>query len=377
MSKKDSRPEGYQYIKIIRDHLDGDDKTIFNGKLKYPRQMEVHLPGNRLIPCNFECFYCQGKIVNQALGQWEEKGLNLIEKLKGSIPYYIYGGAYVEPLLNKYLLDYLKLTKKYGNNFGIHTNGSLLLELEEEKEFCSTLVKLADSKLDYISISLDAGSTDSHCKTKNIKDDWFSKIIEGVRLLVKLRGRKKYPVIRVCYLMNKYNSSKEEIGQIVRIMKDAAVDSLRFSVPYDLYGKKFDKVKRYRNRVEIPFGMKCEETVREYLSKSKNEKPFIFWHPPDFQDVEKMCFKQCIYSYYQITFGSDGMVYKCSSTASPSFKKMQLGKITDDIDIFNKMVIANHNPDWDAGTCFSLGGRCNRIALEINEHWNDNGMNKL
>ena len=86
MSKKDSRPEGYQYIKIIRDHLDGDDKTIFNGKLKYPRQMEVHLPGNRLIPCNFECFYCQGKIVNQALGQWEEKGLNLIEKLKGSIP---------------------------------------------------------------------------------------------------------------------------------------------------------------------------------------------------------------------------------------------------------------------------------------------------
>ena len=213
MSKKDSRPEGYQYIKIIRDHLDGDDKTIFNGKLKYPRQMEVHLPGNRLIPCNFECFYCQGKIVNQALGQWEEKGLNLIEKLKGSIPYYIYGGAYVEPLLNKYLLDYLKLTKKYGNNFGIHTNGSLLLELEEEKEFCSTLVKLADSKLDYISISLDAGSTDSHCKTKNIKDDWFSKIIEGVRLLVKLRGRKKYPVIRVCYLMNKY---KEHIKKTIK-----------------------------------------------------------------------------------------------------------------------------------------------------------------
>ena len=103
-TSKTLRPDGYQYIDILKNHVGGDFGNIFNGeKLIYPRQMEVHLPGDRTTPCNFNCYYCQGKLLNQPLGQWEEKGLRLMEQLKGKIPYYIYGGAYVEPLLNKYL----------------------------------------------------------------------------------------------------------------------------------------------------------------------------------------------------------------------------------------------------------------------------------
>ena len=37
---------------------------------------------------------------------------------------------------------------------------------------------------------------------KNIKEDFFTRIIEGLRLLVSLRAKKEYPKIRVCYLMN-------------------------------------------------------------------------------------------------------------------------------------------------------------------------------
>ena len=77
----------------------------------------------------------------------------------------------------------------------------------------------------------------SHSKTKNIKEDFFTRIIEGLRLLVSLRAKKEYPKIRVCYLMNKLNSSKEEVASIVNIMKDIGVDSLRFSVPYMVYGR--------------------------------------------------------------------------------------------------------------------------------------------
>ncbi len=363
------RPKEYQYLNIIREHVGNDLSRIFNGELIYPRQLEVHLPGNGVKACNFNCYYCQGKILKQPLGKWEEKGLNLMEQLKGIIPYYIYGGAYTEPLMNEYLLEYLKLTKKYNNNFGIHTNGSLLLELEAENKFCSVATNIATSHHDYISISLDGGSTTSHCKVKNIKKDWFSEIIEGIRLLSKLRGQKNYPSIRVCYLMNSLNSDISDIENIVRLMKEIKVDSLRFSVPYDLYGKDFQKVKKYRDNFEIPFGKKCEKIVLPFVSKTRKEKPFIFWHPPGFQDVEKMCFKQCIYSYYQITFGADGHVYRCSSTGSPSFEHSILGKITDDLEEFNRMVLANHNPDWDPGICFKSGARCNRIALEINEAW--------
>jgi MoaA/NifB/PqqE/SkfB family radical SAM enzyme len=370
------RPEGYQYLNIIKNHLDGDLSRVFNGDCIYPRQMEIHLPANGKAPCNFNCFYCQGGQVDRSLGKWEKQGLSIVEQLKGAVPYYIYGGAYTEPLMNKYLLDYLKLTKKYNNNFGIHTNGSLLVQLENSIKFCSSLIALGESPKDYISISLDAGSTRSHCLTKSVKKDWFSEIIEGLRILTKLRGPRTFPSIRVCYLMNNYNSSPDEIADIVNIMKNLKVDSLRFSVPYDQYGKPFDVVEQYRQNFEIPFGEACEKIVTPHLSESMSEKPYIFWHPPTFQDVKKMCFEQCIYSYYQLTFGADGHVYRCSSSASPTFTQAILGHVSDDFEDFKRMVVANHNPHWNASTCFKAGARCNRIALEINEAWNNGAIQK-
>ena len=152
-------------------------------------------------------------------------------------------------------------------------------------------------------------------------------------------------------------------------MKDIGVDSLRFSVPYMVYGRDFKQVDRYRNRSEIPFGEECEKIVAPHLSRSQDEKPYIFWHGPGYQDVRKMVFNQCIYSYYQITYAADGYVYKCSSTASPSFSDNRLGKITDDLAEFNRMVLENHDENFNAKTCFSKGARCNRIALEINDLW--------
>ena len=56
------RPEEYQYLDIIYNHVGNDLSRIFNEELIYPRQLEVHLPGNNTMACNFNCFYCQGSI---------------------------------------------------------------------------------------------------------------------------------------------------------------------------------------------------------------------------------------------------------------------------------------------------------------------------
>jgi MoaA/NifB/PqqE/SkfB family radical SAM enzyme len=374
---EDMRPEGYQYLEIIKDHIDKYSPKkesnfydkVFDGSLIYPRQLEIHLPGSGKNRCNFDCDYCQGNELDMSLGPWETKVLTLLEKLKGKIPYHVYGGAYTEPLMNKYFMDYIRMTKKYKNNFGIHSNGSLLFDLENKKGLVTELVSLADSELDYFSCSLDAGSIESHKKVKNVKVDYFTKIIDGLELMVKARGENSYPKIRVVYLITEQSDSPEEIEYISKKMREIGVDSLRFSIPYANYGRSFDEVKKYRDEFEIPFGKKCFNMVQKYLSKDKKDKTYIFWHDPEFQSVDKMNFKQCIYSYYQITFGADGSVYKCSSTATPSFDKNILGEATDDLDVFNKMVLDNHDPDWDASTCFNAGARCNRIALEINKAW--------
>lgn len=363
MGVSGSRPSGYRYEEILREHLGGDFSRVFDGKLVYPRQLEVHLPGDGKKKCEFECYYCQGRILDQALGQWEEVGLWLVEKLAGAIPYQIYGGAYTEPLLNVWLPEYVSVTKKSGSWFGIHTSGVRLLEQYP------VFAKLADSPLDYVSISLDAGNAESHSRTKGCDEEWFGRIIEGIRALVRARGDRSYPTVRVCYLMNMWNSGKVEIASIVALMREIGVDSLRFSVPYRWYGIEFKWVRQYRNMYEVPFGKKYARIVAGHLSTEAGEKPFVFWLPPSSQDVERMCFGDCIYSYYQITLGADGWVYRCSSAASPTFALARLGKITDDLDEFRAMVMANHNAEWDAQECFDVGARCNRIALEINSRW--------
>lgn len=366
------RPEGYRYWERLKYHLGHDMRKIFDGRLIYPRQLEIHLPGNGVNVCNFNCWWCQGSKLEQPLGKWEKEGLKLLHNLKGAIPLHVYGGAYTEPMMNDHMLEYLKTTKKYGNKFGIHTNGSQLIDREKREEFITELIKMADGENDYLSISLDAGFADTHTKTKNLKKNWFDIIINGLRMAAEIKGAKKYPALRIVYLLNKQNSSPEEIENIVSIAKELKLDSIRFSIPYDLYGRDFDVVRKYKQQVEIPGEQEYYKLIESYLvAQNAASKPFIFWVPPKFQDVDEMNYQQCVYSYFQITLAADGWVYKCSSTASPSFEFCRLGKITSDLKRFNEMVIQNHNPDWDPSICFNHGARCNRMAIELNNTWRD------
>jgi len=368
------RPAGYLYWERLKQHLGGDIGKIFDGNLVYPRQLEIHLPGDgKKMVCNFNCWWCQGSELVQPIGHWEKEGLELLHNLKGAIPLHVYGGAYSEPMLNDYMLEYLKTTKKYGNEFGIHTNGSQLIIREQREGFLTELIEIANGKNDYLSISLDAGFAETHTKTKGLDANWFDSIIAGLNAAAEIRGEKKYPALRIVYLLNKQNSSPEEIENIISIGKELKLDSIRFSIPYDLYGRDFNRVKKYKQRVEMKTELLYYNLLKSYIETQRSDsKPFIFWVPPKYQDVEEMNYRQCIYSYFQITLAADGWIYKCSSTASPSFKFCRLGKITSDLEKFNKMVVKNHNPNWDPTICFRHGARCNRMAIELNNMWRNN-----
>jgi MoaA/NifB/PqqE/SkfB family radical SAM enzyme len=371
MKSSDKRPSGYSYFKILKDHLGGDLTNIYNGKLIYPRQIEVHLPGNHNQACNFSCYYCQGGLLERPLDLNEKTVLTLMDEIgAGKCEYYIFGGAYTEPLINPYLMKCVKMAKKHNVNFGIHTNGSLFKTLEDEKGFLTELFGIMDEK-DYISISLDAGLAESHMKTKGLKTNHFDKIIEGMKIMSQLQSRTKpEPVIRICYLLNEFNSSGEEIRRIVEIAKQLNVNSLRFSIPYDQYGKPFEKVREYKRNVEIRHNREYERALMPYVSENTNHRPHIFYFSPTNQDVDRMNYKQCIYSYYQITIASDGYVYKCSSIASPSFNYGRLGKLPCNRKEFEELIILNHNPQFNCDVCFKSGARCNRIALELNSEYN-------
>jgi len=370
--KKRNRPSGYDYFGILKNHLK-DLSKIFSGKLTYPRQMEIHLPADHKRACNFNCSYCAGKLFIKDLDTWELTALELLHKLKDAIPFNIFGGAYTEPLLNPYFMTFLHTTKKLGSHFGIHTNGSLLKLLEEHQGWLTNLCRISTDRKDYLSISLDAGLAESHNSNKGIrKGSWFNDIIEGIGLATKIRRKTKAkgPTIRLCYLMTETNSSPREIKKIVEAAKKLKVDSLRFSIPFSFYNQEFDKVRRYRDAIERQLENKFHNLVKPYLT-SASKRPHIFYVSSVFQDIDVYDFPQCIYGYYQITLGADGYVYRCSTTATPSFSQFRLGKITSDLKKFNKMILAGQDPNFKAFSCFKAGGRCNRQATECNRTYRD------
>jgi len=369
------RLQNYNYLQILKDFLGGDFKKIFSGEIVYPRQLEIHLPGDHKRACDFNCYYCQGGLLKQPLDMNEKKVLALLEQIGGGkCEYYIYGGAYTEPLLNPYLIDFVRVSRKHNVNVGIHTNGSRLKTLEEEKGFLTECFSIMCSK-DYISVSLDAGFPESHMKTKNLDQNYFDEIIEGIRIMSDLK--KKFPqgpAIRICYLLNRFNSSEEEIANIVSIAKDLEVDSLRFSIPYDQYGKPFEKVRDYKKNVEVPQHEEYARLLDKFVLQEESKKPHIFYFPPINQDVDRMNYRQCIYSYYQITLASDGNVYRCSSIASPSFSYGIIGPIPETKKKFEEYIMEAQDPDFKCSECFEKGARCNRMALEINSAYNTMNM---
>ena len=110
MNFKDTRPEQYRYWLQLMKHLKNDKEIFFKKDFIWPRQLEIHLPGNHIIPCNNHCSHCAGKYFQKDLGHWELDFIEVLDKLKGAIPFIIMGGSYAEPLLNPYYLTFLALS---------------------------------------------------------------------------------------------------------------------------------------------------------------------------------------------------------------------------------------------------------------------------
>jgi len=371
--QNDPRPKEYLYYNQLIDHLKTQnlDEEVFSNPSTFvwPRQFEIHLPGNHIKSCNMHCGHCAGDLYDKGMDYWESKALSLLNKLEGKIPYHIYGGAYTEPLLNPHFMSFMAITKKYDNHFGIHTNGVLLNQLENTLGYLTELNHLSTDKTDYLSIAIDAGLSWSWAKTKGTKkQELFWEIIEGIKKAVDIRNKNnKGHAIRLCYLISPDSGNIDNFLTIINIAKNLKVDSLRFSIPFASYNQDFEKVEEYKNLVETPSNTLYYDLLKPYLSKSFDEKPYIFYTGPEFTDISKFTFERCFYYLYQVTLGASGDFYKCSTVASPTAKHLQLGEITDNLTEFKTIISKNSNPKFNCKKmCFEKGLRCNRMGLEIN-----------
>lgn len=379
MIKDDPRIKEYQYLKQLRKYMKDAPKRYIEGEDKpfiYPKQLEIHLPSDRQKACNLSCKHCFSTLYEKDLGRWESEALKLLHNLKGKISYHIFGGAYCEPTASPFLFSFLDTVKKYDNYFGIHTNGTYLLDLEKINRFLTNIHEISTNKTDYISISLDAGSGTSWSKLKRKKSEEFWKILHSIEVMSEIRDKsnKESHAIRVNYLASDITAFKEEFEFIISFAKNYKIDSLRFSVPYDYYLKDFKEVKKYKNEMELVLTNKISKWLESQVSKSKDEIPYIFWNSPFWTDIDRFDFDICRYPFFQLTLAADGYVYDCSSIAAPSASHMRKGKITSNLEEFNRQCwVTQNKPAKSRTDCFAKGLRCNRMGLEINKYFYEQG----
>lgn len=371
--REDPRIKEYLYWDQLMSHLDNNQDKFFNGEVVYPKQFEIHLPADHKKPCQLGCSYCAGKFFQKDLGEWEVECLTLLDKIAGRIPQHIYGGAYTEPLLNPYFMTFMAKTRQYGNSFGIHTNGVLLKTLDKSTGFLSELNRVSggDEK-SYLQVSLDGGTPYSWGKVKkdrNTEDFWgiIDSLEKAVRVREKAGGGH---AIRIGYLIAPETGTEHQLAIIAHLAREIGIDSVRFSIPFAHYNQDFETVRKYKHDVEEPGDNVYEKMLAPLVSKTKEEKPYIFWNYPWFTDIDRFDFTQCVYGYFQITLGADGWFYPCSTVSTPTAKHLRVGKATDDIEEFEKYLKRIQNPKFNPKKrCFAKGLRGNRMALECNSEY--------
>jgi len=376
-------PVAYNYAENFLNHI--GDLSIINQYNKcvldtpyndvfWPRQIELHLPGNLNSACNLKCKHCSGVLFGKYRDNWEYDGLRIIEKLNGNIPFITISGSYTEPMLNPYFITFIRHIKETGANFGVHTNGSLMFNGEENYGVLSEIVKFSTNKDDYFSISIDAGTRESFSYAKRCKESIFDDICKGINILTKKRDNG--PSVRVCYLMTEETSSDDDIKNIVNICKAARVDSLRFSIPFANYLLPFNVVQKHYEIKEDFYKDNFYHRVEPYLSDGDTK---VFWTWPEQTSTDVFNFSKCVYGYYQATIGADGYLYRCASGATPNKRHFRIGKLDNNIDNFIKILKIGQDLSWDCKSgCFDCNIRCNKAAIDINtlyDKWsNANGL---
>jgi len=178
--------------------------------------------------CNFNCPMCHLRESRlKRRGQLSYKDLKkIIDESKQFKPSFQLSGG--EPLLHPEIGRIIAYLTKNKMVKGVVTNGLLLEEKGKE---------LIDSGLDFLAISLDGPDEKTQYQRGKTKGS-FNKIIKGIEKVVKLRGKKLFPNIRIATVISPFNLN--EFDQVLKIAQHLGVDQWSLS-HYFYYNKKIKK----------------------------------------------------------------------------------------------------------------------------------------
>ena len=293
-----------------------------------PIQLEIQPGREKGKPlCWMKCPYCYGAVAENSKKKLaKERYLNLLDEVKngpnGGINKLIYAGYATDPLNYEHIDDLLE--KSYDNLFitGIHTK-----LLRFSKRFVSLVGNENIVDASYITISVDAGIFKNYNLTHGLDSNVniLSKIYNNINIIMKNRSKKLD--VTTTYLLTTFNSSKKEIEQSIKDIRDLGVQTHRFSFPQVPRGYNFEQ----KNNIFVKNRTEMINEIKEIIYKyTRPNSTILTVVDPDKElAIDKERYLPCFARFVHPTVGYDGYLYHCSESASPDFHSFKLGNLEE------------------------------------------------
>jgi GTP 3',8-cyclase len=202
---------------------------IFDGEYAYagPSFIQMDITND----CNNNCIgcWCNSPLLGDKRLNPEVKSQTLpfsliksfLDETKdmGAKEIYYAGGG--EPFMHPQIMDVLEYTKKKGLICYVNTNFTLI-DREKARQ-------LADLKVDYLTVSVWAGTPQIYAKTHpNKNEETFSRIKDTLTYLNSIKDKSGKPCIKVYHVIS--NINYHEISEMVDFALDTKSETLEFTV---------------------------------------------------------------------------------------------------------------------------------------------------
>lgn len=358
-------PGIFNEIEILKKHKTRFLHALNTDRILPPYEILIHPSGI----CNLRCSWCIGGHVLEDMQKksdsilpsllWDPKNM---EKIINDILNYSEDGYKVEnvsfsgitgePLLSKKsIIIAIELLSKKHVRTGMFSNAVLM-----DDEIFNTLLKM-----NYINISLDAGTPKTYAKLKfrgnPLGEKLFTQLINNIKKLTNLRSKSKSSKLNINASFVLYPDNYKEIYETALMLKDIGINTMRMK--QDISGKMLLSGKQI---------VEAEKLIKKVKNLEDDNFKFITIHRLNIPSDRLRQFDRCIISDLMAAIGSDGNVYPCNYQAcvgSPvygnalkdSFKSIWEGE--------NRIKIRKQLPNICPPVCDPFKNRANRLFNEI------------
>jgi radical SAM protein with 4Fe4S-binding SPASM domain len=213
--------------------------------------------------CDIECSLCPRKSIKYGFGLLEMEKFKEVINYFSPHSYFVFLHLWGESVLHKQLGEMIHYVREKKMCTYLSANFN---NIKEER----ILQDLVDSKLDYLTISLDGIDQESYSKYRTGGN--FEKVLSNIRKLIlyKKKVKSKYPKIILQFILMKHN--QHDIENVKNLARELQVDSLdikTLDAKPVFYGDKQEDF--------IPTNDKMKRKIYSGGKKNKKKRRKCFW----------------------------------------------------------------------------------------------------